>query len=247
MMNDNPQILRFDSLASTNLMLKQLNDDNPLPEFSVVITDHQTAGRGQPGNKWESEKGKNLTFSFIIRPDFLDVREQFRITQVVTVAMMDLLSSMAANITIKWPNDIYAGDKKMAGILIENSLVGSHINSSIIGIGLNLNQEAFTSDAPNPVSLKQITGVTYDINQMMNAYMNCFINRYAQWLEEGDAVLTDDYFKQLYRSHGAHRFKDTSGEFMASIHTIEPDGHLLLATATNEIRRYAFKEVSFIL
>ncbi|WP_026474595.1 biotin--[acetyl-CoA-carboxylase] ligase [Alkaliflexus imshenetskii] len=246
-MNDNPQILRFDSIESTNLMLKQLNDDNALPEFSVVITDHQTAGRGQPGNKWESEKGKNLTFSFIIRPDFLDVREQFRITQVVTVAMMDLLSTVAEGFSIKWPNDIYAGDKKVAGILIENSLIGNHINSSIIGIGLNLNQEEFTSKAPNPVSLKQITGVSYDINQMMNDYMNCFINRYAQWLEEGDAVLTDDYFGQLYRSRGTYRFKDATGEFMASIHTIEPDGHLLLATETNEIRRYAFKEVSFIL
>ena len=143
---------------STNTYLQQLDADRHLPEGYIAYTDTQRAGRGQRGNSWESQPGKNLTFSLLLRPEHIPANQQFLLSQAVSLAATDVLNRYASGFSIKWPNDIYWEDKKIAGILIENVLSGSTFARSIVGIGLNINQERFISDAPNPVSLFQITG-----------------------------------------------------------------------------------------
>ena len=149
---------------STNRHLTQLCDEQgtDIPEFMTVIAERQTAGKGQRGNSWESEDCKNITFSFVLYPTFIEARQQFILSQIISLSIKEELDEWAEGISIKWPNDIYWNEKKICGILIENDLLGHHIGRSISGIGVNINQEVFRSDAPNPVSLKQITGEDHD-------------------------------------------------------------------------------------
>ena len=245
---ESPKIHWFESVDSTNIKLKALAWDGSLPELTVVAASDQTAGRGQPGNYWESEAAKNLTFSILIQPAFLQVQQQFYITQLVTLALVDVLKPHYQNIFIKWPNDIYADDLKLAGILIENNLKGNSISDSIIGVGLNLNQTIFKSDAPNPISLCQLTGQQHPPEEMLKAFLQTFISRYLNWIEAGNnKALKKDYLQHLYRYNGWHWYADKTGQFEACFYAIEEDGHLRLKTRTGEIRTYAFKEVSFIL
>lgn len=243
-----PKIHWFESLNSTNQKLKEMVGDEAFPEFTVVVATDQTAGRGQLGNFWESEAGKNLTFSLLLQPDFLKVQQQFCITQLVTLALMDVLKPLYQNVSIKWPNDIYANDQKLAGILIENNLKGNSISDSIIGIGLNLNQTVFTSNAPNPVSLCQLTGLNHPPEEMLKSFLSAFVARYLNWMEtDNNEMLQQAYLSHLYRRTGWHWFSDNTGHFEASFYGIEEDGHLKLQTRSGDIRTYAFKEVSFIL
>ncbi len=246
MEKSSPKIYRFKSLASTNQELNDLNKSTSIPEFSVVVASEQTAGRGQMGNSWESEPGKNLTFSIIIRPSFLPIQQQFRITQLITLALVRLLNPLLKNVSIKWPNDIYCDDKKIAGILVENSLKGDKIEYSIIGIGLNVNQEIFRSNAANPVSLKQLTKQDFDIYELLNQLIVHFVEIYSDWkVERNDEWLHKNYMENLYRKNGIHPFKDSHGKFFATIAEIKPSGHLILQTKSGNFRTYAFKEVSF--
>ncbi len=246
MEKNSPKIYRFKSLTSTNQKLSDLNKSKSIPEFTVVVATEQTAGRGQMGNSWESEPGKNLTFSIIIRPSFLPIQQQFRITQVITLALTRLLNPLLKNISIKWPNDIYCKDKKIAGILVENSLKGDKIEYSIIGVGLNVNQEIFRSDANNPVSLKQLTNQDFDIYELLNQLIVHFVEIYSDWMmERDDEWLHKNYMENLYRKNGIHPFKDPHGEFYATIAEIKSSGHLILQTKSGNLRTYAFKEVSF--
>lgn len=157
-------LVALDETASTNQYLSQLCNQlqESVAELTTVTAEFQTAGKGQRGNTWEAEEGKNLLFSFVLYPSFLEARRQFILSQIVSLAIKEELSRWSDEITIKWPNDIYWKDKKICGILIENDLSGHHIRRSIAGIGININQEVFNSDAPNPVSLKQITGKEHD-------------------------------------------------------------------------------------
>lgn len=139
----------------------------------------QTAGRGQRGNSWESEDGANLLFSFVLYPDFLEARKQFYLSQITALALQEVLSQYTDGIRIKWPNDIYWKDKKICGTLIENDLTGIHISRSISGTGVNLNQERFVSDAPNPVSLFQITGQRYDRKEILHQLMERVAHYYT--------------------------------------------------------------------
>lgn len=246
-MQDAPEIFRYQSLESTNTKLKELLAQKDLPEFSAVITSNQTAGRGQIGNSWESEKDKNLTFSIVLFPHFVKIQKQFRLTQLVTTAIADVLAPIVPGLSIKWPNDIYAGDKKLGGILIENSLSGPVISSTIIGIGLNVNQEVFLSDAPNPVSIRLLTGVSHDIESLFMQIRQALFIRYIQWMQYGIRTIKKDYFKQLYRTDGFYLYRDENGEFTAKIDSIQESGHLLLTDINGNQRIYAFKEVSFVL
>jgi BirA family biotin operon repressor/biotin-[acetyl-CoA-carboxylase] ligase len=245
-MQDNPEVFRFQSLDSTNSKLHEFMAHKDLAEFSAVIASHQTAGRGQIGNSWESEKDQNLTFSIVLYPHFLKIQKQFRITQMITTAITDVLIDIIPDISIKWPNDIYAGNKKIAGILIENSLSGATISSTIVGVGLNVNQEVFISDAPNPVSMRMLTQTTFDLDALFMQIRQAMIFRYIQWLEHGIRSIKKDYFKRLYRNEGFFEYRDENGSFMAKIDNIQDSGHLLLTDASGKPRIYAFKEVSFV-
>jgi len=245
--NDSPEIIVLDNTPSTNTALKNKLNLQKLPEFSMVITEHQTAGRGQLGNFWESEKSANLTFSLLLRPTFLEPHLQFYISKIISLAIVDTLHDHQIEAAIKWPNDIYINDNKAAGILIESSLTGSHMDSTVVGIGLNVNQREFTSDAPNPISLKQVTGATIDLEMLLKQLIEAIITRYHQLAEGQLAEIDELYFQKLYRHSGVHSFRDQNGYFMATIQTVQPDGILSLLDAEAQIRQYAFKEVEFII
>ena len=239
-------IVRLDETSSTNTELKLLRQKNPLPEGSMVMTEFQTSGRGQAGNSWYSGKGENLLFSFLLYPRFIQAKDQFIISRIVSLAIIRVLQQYTENITIKWPNDIYWNDKKIAGILIENSLMGQHIEYTIVGIGLNVNEDDFPTHLPNPVSVKQITGDVFDREILLLLLRYEFLMLY-QSVESGEvAPIEREYMRHLYRKDGPHWFTDAEGRFKATIKTVLPSGHLVLATYPDkEERTFAFKEVSF--
>ena len=206
----------------------------------MAWAEYQTAGTGCGSNSWESERGKNLTFSMLIHPTEITAQEQFRITEITSVALCETLERyLGQRVEIKWPNDIYVGDRKICGMLIENRLQGSMIKDCIIGIGLNVNQMQFLSDAPNPVSVKQLTGQETDRAEMLEAFLTAFD---AAWTLE---TVSADYRQRLYRRVGRHEFEDSEGRFMAEMVCVEDDGHLVLRDDNGRQRRYAFKEVVF--
>ena len=174
------QIIKLEETTSTNTYLDNLDVEREQPEGCVVTTYSQIAGRGQRGNSWEAEPGKNLTFSYLLRPDQIAPQEQFVISQAVSMAVVDVLSRYADGFSVKWPNDIYYRNSKIAGILIEHNLSGMSIARTIVGIGLNINQMQFLSDAPNPISLCQITGVEYDLDKFLYEVLEATTIRYAQ-------------------------------------------------------------------
>lgn len=239
-------IIYIAETPSTNSYVKQLLLSEKLAEGTIIATHHQTAGRGQKGNSWESEKEKNLTFSIVLYPTFIPIMEQFIISQVVSLAIKDTLSKYTENISIKWPNDIYYNNQKICGILIENVLSENGLANSIIGIGLNINQEKFVSDAPNPVSLKQVTHKQYNLHDILSD-IQAKILFYYELIEQGKSdIITDSYKKNLFRKEGYHPYSDNTGEFLAKIKDIQPTGHLVLETADGYEKTFAFKEVKYI-
>ena len=241
---------------------KLADQTTPGPSYSggescvqVVVAEYQTAGRGCGSNTWESERGKNLTFSVLLHPTEIPADCQFRISEAVSVAICETLerwfrplspSDSSPNsgeqvITIKWPNDIYVGDRKICGILIENQLRGRLISDSIVGIGLNVNQTVFRSDAPNPVSLCQLLGHEVDRAQLLKAFLQQFDE-----MRQRETVGAD-YRDRLYRREGWHTFEDAQGRFEARLTGVSEDGHLMLEDKEGQERTYAFKEVQFIV
>ncbi len=218
-----------------------------LPGFTIVVTEEQTAGRGQKGNSWESEKGKNILFSLLCHPEFVRASQQFLLSQCIALAIRGALAEHVEGVTVKWPNDIYVGDKKISGTLIECDLMGKSIANCIIGTGVNINQEVFVSDAPNPISLKLLTGKDYDREEILADIVERFTTLYDR-LQNGEAeAIRDEYMQCLYRKDGMHEYEDVRGRFMAEIADVEPTGHLLLRFENGNTVRYEFKEVKFIL
>ena len=239
-------IIPVETVASTNTYLKELSHKQVLEEGTVIITHRQTAGRGQQGNSWESEAGKNITCSIILYPAFLPVQRYFLLSEVVSLGVKDTLDAYIDEVTVKWPNDIYHLESKIAGILIENELTGSNINLSVVGIGLNINQKHFFSDTPNPVSLRQITGRNYDTEAILKELVQNILHWYER-LKNGDMEkIIRTYHRALYRKTGFFRYEDNEEIFNARIDRVSDDGFLHLITEQNEKRCYAFKSVRFI-
>ena len=245
--NETPQILWLKETDSTNNHLRRLLDKEQLPEGSLVVTDFQTAGKGQVGNSWESEAGMNLMFSLLLYPDFIPANRQFLISQIASLSVKETLDAYTDFIQVKWPNDIYWKDRKICGMLIENDLSGQLLYCSIIGIGLNLNQSLFRSNAPNPISLTQITGKKYDREEVLNRFLRIFFQYYCLLLQEKEEEVRTAYMQALYHGEGYHRYRDGQGQFEARIQAIEPTGHLILQLRDGEQRRYAFKEVTTLV
>ena len=228
-------------IAETDSTNRWLRDSSKHPNVCVVA-DYQTAGKGCGSNSWESERGKNLTFSMLIHPEGIPANAQFRITEVVSVALCETLEPFInKKVAIKWPNDIYVGDRKICGILIENRLQGSAIKDAIIGIGLNVNQRVFLSDAPNPVSLYQLTGQEKDLDTLLHQFLATF-GRVA-----ASPTVSEDYRARLYRKGVAAHYEDSSGRFTATLTDVARDGRLQLTDQEGQARSYAFKEVQFIV
>ena len=185
MTNFNTPVIYIAETDSTSNYLNRLSIEENLKEFTVVMANFQTAGKGQRGNSWESEAGKNLMFSILMYPEFLEARKQFLLSQAISLAIKEELDTFSDGFSIKWPNDIYWYKKKICGMLIENDLMGNSIKKSIAGIGVNINQEQFHSSAPNPVSLWQITGELQDIQPILKNIIHRIIENYTL-IKEGE-------------------------------------------------------------
>lgn len=244
------RLIHVEETDSTNNQLTALCEAEQLPEFTTLCADFQTAGKGQRGNSWEGERGKNLLFSFVAYPSFVKANAQFVLSEIVSLSVKEALDCRVSGISVKWPNDIYWKDKKICGMLIENMLEGDRVARCIAGIGLNVNQRVFVSDAPNPVSLAQITGREEDPRAILADILS-FAEGYFRHLrhdaEAFTAYLTEKYNQSLYRREGVYPFSDAGGSFRASILRVEPDGRLHLLDTEGTERSYLFKEVQFIL
>jgi BirA family transcriptional regulator, biotin operon repressor / biotin---[acetyl-CoA-carboxylase] ligase len=240
-------IIRLDSVSSTNSYASKLLKEEKPEEGTIIITEEQSAGKGQGTNTWESEKGKNLTFSLILYPNFLEASQQFMISKAIALGLQKYLAFRTRHISIKWPNDIYYTDKKIAGILIENSIIGSKINYSIIGIGININQTEFKSDAPNPVSLKQILGSDsyledelVELKYHLAKYYNKLKNKHYKEIDK-------EYLLNLFKYKVLQDYKTQDLLFRGKITGVNEFGHLQLLTPEDELKEFDFKEVEFVL
>lgn len=237
--------ISLEETVSTNRYAKELPEDESL-ELTLVTAEFQTAGRGAGTNKWESERGQNLLFSIVAYPKQLLANQMFALSEVTALAICDTLNSYTQGFQIKWPNDIYFGNMKAVGMLIENDLHGKQVHRSVIGVGVNINQTLFRSDAPNPVSLAQILGHEENRSQVLEQILEQFIHYYVMMEREQFPELHKRYMQHLYRRNALHTYADATGTFQAQIIDVEPTGHLNLEDENGRLRRYDFKEVRFI-
>ena len=247
-LEDSPsfRMIRLDEVDSTNSYLRRLDmQDDQRP--TLVTAEFQSAGRGADTNRWESERAKNLLFSLRLMPGNLPVRRMFAVSEVAALAVRDALNAFAPGFCIKWPNDIYYEDSKVAGILIENDLQGAKIRCSTIGIGINVNQREFHSDAPNPVSLCQITDQELDCHELLMGVTECFCHWYNCLMRGEEQEIARQYAARLIWREGLHRYCDREGEFEAEFVCVAPDGRLTLRDGEGRERSYYFKEVKHVL
>lgn len=243
---------------SSQSILARMYTEGRVDHLDSLMVVNQTAGRGQRGNSWEAEPGQNVTMSILLIHDSLKASDQFIVSQLISVVITDMLRDKLGDTTyyeqiaVKWPNDIYVGDRKIAGILIESSISGNNVERSIVGIGLNVNQVIFRSDAPNPVSMAQLLGNIYEkgvehIGRELSRRIADNVRKYRDGILVADEI-RQRYMSILWRREGLHPFTDvaTDESFMASITGVESMGYLHLLTETGEDRRYAFKEVVFL-
>lgn len=237
-------VIYLNTVESTNDTVRQY------PPFTLIWADNQTNGRGQRGNTWESEPGANLTFSFKVKPRSLRLDNAFALSEAVALAVVETLHDEGVTATVKWPNDIYVDRRKICGILIENSVGSSGaVNMSVTGVGLNVNQKTFSSDAPNPVSMFGLAGREFDREALLASFCRRFKSFYklADGSEDDRAALHARYMSALYRKEGFHPFTDNKGPFRAKIASIAPDGMMTLEREDGQRSGYYFKEVEFVI
>ena len=245
--NSFKKFIVLNEVESTNNYANQLIMSNAAENGTVVLAQYQSSGRGQKGNFWESEPNKNLLMSIIAFPAYIKAKEQFIISKVTSLAIIDFLETQTDNVKIKWPNDIYIENNKVAGILIENYLKGNVLFSTIIGIGLNLNQKDFFSNAPNPVSLKQITGINYDIIDAGEKIYES-LKKWMRLVEKGDIYsINSNYLLNLYKQGEWSWFFSNNLKFEAKITGIGEFGQLQLEKRNGKISEYLFKEIEYLI
>ncbi len=238
----------LDEVDSTNDYMRQQHATSN-ERLCVVAADFQRKGRGQGSNTWESEPGKNLLFSIMTHPTMVPIRTQFLLSMAGALALKQALDAYTDGISLKWPNDVYWHDRKISGTLIETSIAHGHIKDCVFGVGLNVNQMQFRSDAPNPISLAQIVGHEIDRRTLLNDILTAF-DQYYRWIENGQyADLSACYHAALYRRKGFHTYRDTATNetFEAAIIEVEDDGTLVLRTPDGHIREAQFKAVEHVL
>lgn len=239
-------IIHINECDSTNAYLQRLVVENPLEEGTVISTSFQTKGRGQLTNVWEAEDGKNILCSILLRPTELPIKSQFLISQAISVAIVDVLNSYTDGFYIKWPNDIYYKEDKIAGILIENTLTSAGIGTCIIGLGLNVNQKTFKSNAPNPISLFNIIGRETPVPELLQSILERFDKVYSL-VYSNVGLLRENYFTNLLFNGQMREYADENGKFLGKIVDVENDGHLIIEDMEGNKRRYAFKAVTFLI
>ena len=192
-------IIHINECDSTNAYLQRLVMEGEPQEGTVISTSFQTKGRGQLTNVWEAEAGQNILCSILLRPTSLPIKSQFLISQAISVAIVDVLNSYTDGFSIKWPNDIYYKEDKIAGILIENTLSSAGISTCIIGLGLNVNQQTFRSDAPNPISLFNIIGRETSVPELLQSILERFNKVYENYKAQIDTIQAHSVAAELFR------------------------------------------------
>ena len=216
--------------------------------MDVVWAERQSAGRGQRGHTWHSNEGVNLTFSTVLKPSFLTAVEQFMLSEIVALALVDTLADYGVECRIKWTNDIYAGDKKIAGVLIEQSLAGDRIARTVVGVGLNVNQREFPTDLPNPTSIVVERGAECERREVLNTFLRHLEKWYTRLEQDERELVETAYNARLYRRDEFHEYALPSGEkFEAAIRGVRATGHLCLEHRDGTFGDYAFKEVEFVI
>ena len=242
------EILQLKEVDSTNrFFMDWLTREKP-EEGTLLITDFQTAGKGMDGAKWESEYGQNLTFSFVLYPSFLAPDAQFYLNKTISLGLADLVEELlpaSANIRIKWPNDIYIGDHKVAGTLIQNGIKGSIFDFAVIGIGLNVNQLSFTGDVTNPVSLKMIGDKEFDLSEVLANLLDKLQTRYDQLKHGQKQAIDADYLTRLYRFNEPAAFMYKERSIRAKITGVNRYGQLILEIPGDKIIECDLKEIKF--
>jgi len=241
------KLIYLEETDSTNRFAANLLKEETPEEGTVIQAAFQTAGRGQRGNSWYSSKGENLLFSIVFYPDFLFGDQQFYLSKMISVGLFRFFNSFCNDVKIKWPNDIYFQNKKIGGILIENSLQGSEISHSIVGVGLNINQQIFPDQIPNPISLFQITNKKYDLQELLQQAVHHIFRTYEELAEGNFAAINNAYIDALFRFQEIANFKTPEGEtFSGKIVDVKENGCLQIETNFRK-KLFYFKEIEFLM
>lgn len=242
------KIIRLNTVKSTNTYLKNIDLTNEGDNYTVVVAKEQTAGRGQMKSKWISEAGKNLTFSVLCRFNDLKVENQKYLNYAISLGVYDVLKELKlSKLSIKWPNDILSGKKKVCGILIENNLKGSYIKSSVIGVGLNVNQEKFNNDLVMASSLKNILKKDFDLESLLQSILERIKQNIDLLNSEKFDFLNEKYLKVLYKKGIPNMFKNKKGVlFMGKIIGVSKEGKLQVELTDETIKEFGIKEISII-
>ena len=241
-------IRKYNQLESTNALCKELKKQENLEEGMVICTEYQTHGKGHGSNSWESEKGKNLLFSLFLQPDFLSAEYQFYLSMISNLALFQSLSSWVKEefLTIKWPNDIYYQNRKLGGMLIENTLQGPFLGESIVGVGLNVNQEEFSSALPNPISLFQFIHQTINRELLLEKFLQHFQRLYLQLRQHEFEEIHQAYHDKLYLRNTPAPFFYQGEKIVGIIRGVNKFGQLLIEIKDTVVH-VNFKEIEFII
>jgi BirA family transcriptional regulator, biotin operon repressor / biotin---[acetyl-CoA-carboxylase] ligase len=240
-------LIELASVDSTNDYAKDLLRNERPAEGTIVFAHDQLIGRGQAGNSWSAEKGKNLTLSIILYPKFLEAEKQFFLNMAVSLGGKDFCETVLdEEIKIKWPNDIYNRDNKLAGILIENTINSNKLASSVIGIGININQKEFGKKIPNATSFSLISGHEYQLQSLIEQLASFIEKYYLQLRQMHFNFLDKAYMEALYRYQQTYEFRKGAQHFKGEINGVTKEGKLIIHSKGKE-QRFGFKEVEFVI
>jgi BirA family transcriptional regulator, biotin operon repressor / biotin---[acetyl-CoA-carboxylase] ligase len=236
------KILFLNEIDSTNSFLKKLTSEKEVEDGTVILADYQTSGKGQGTNSWYGTRGLNIALSMLFKPG-IDASLHFYLSEFVSLAIIDTLNFYRLNATIKWPNDVYVHDKKIAGILIENSLAKNTIKQTIVGIGLNVNEDKFPVELQNAIAMKCILKQSIDKQVVVDQMIKCLLEQYNQLISGEFNTLHERYNSLLFRRNILTDFSTADKLFKAVLKEVGPGGELILINQDNETTRYLFGEV----
>jgi BirA family biotin operon repressor/biotin-[acetyl-CoA-carboxylase] ligase len=240
------EIRNYEEIDSTNGEMNRLIIAEDLSEGTIIRTAYQHAGKGHAGNSWQSERGQNLLFSMLLKPDFLSPEKAFHLSRIASLSLYDIIDNQCDGVQIKWPNDMLVRDQKMAGILIENMIVNHTISHSIIGIGVNINQTTFDLSHPAPTSLKIEKGCHIDIDSLLVEFRSSLERWYNTLITGNERMIMETYNQRLYLMGVRADYRSEAGRFTATIRDVHPSGELVLESGKGDILTFGFKEVEFL-
>ena len=240
------EVRQYEEIDSTNGEMNRLLMTEDLAEGCIIRTQYQHAGKGHAGNSWQSERGMNLLFSMLLKPDFLSPEQAFHLSRIASLSLHEIIDNQCDETQIKGPNDMLVGDNKMAGILIENMIISHTISHSIIGIGVNVNQTTFDPSIPAPTSLKIEKGCHIDMNSLLKEFRSSMERWYNTLITGNERLVMESYNQRLYRLGVTAYYRSAAGKFTAIIRDVLPSGELVLESGKGDILTFGFKEVEYL-